>query len=143
MMDGEIHFIELASELHATGKLPMLAIDKLENLVRSVPTVELHNDRPAGRQVRRNALEHLARDGVLAAKTDAFIHLAYAIDNAHCAFAQIQLKVECDGDLTHAHRADDIAEAVDVTRLFRRAVSVVVMDVNNLQPPSVAMLLAD
>src|SRR6266536_2469100 len=142
-MGGEVHSIELASELHAAGKLPLLAMDKLENLVRSVPTVELHDHRPTCRQVRRNSFEYLARDGVLAAKTDAFIRLACAIDGAHCAFAQVQLKIECDGDLAHAHRADDIAEAVDVTRLFRRAIGVVVMDINDLQPPSIAMLLAD
>jgi hypothetical protein len=93
--------------------------------------------------VRRNALEHLARDGVLAAKTDALIRLACAIDGAHRAVAQIQLKVERHGDSPNAHRTDDIAEAVDITRLFGRAPGMVVMDVNDLQPPGVAMLFAD
>src|SRR6266508_3761632 len=115
-MGGEVHSIELASELHAAGKLPLLAMDKFE---------------------------HLARDGVLAAKTDALIRLACAIDGAHRAVAQIQLKVERDGDCAHAHRTNDIAEAVDITRLFGRAPGMVVMDVDDLQPPSVAMLFAD
>src|SRR6266540_300598 len=122
-MGGEVHSIELASELHAAGKLPLLAMDKLENLVRSVPTVELHDHRPALWQARRNSFEHLARDGVLAAKTDALIRLACATDGAH--------------------RTNDIAEAVDITRLFGRAPGMVVMDVDDLQPPSVAMLFAD
>src|SRR6266498_2613905 len=141
-MGGEVHSIELASELHAAGKLPLLAMDKLENLVRSVPTVELHDHRPALWQARRNSFEHLARDGVLAAKTDALIRLACAIDGAHRAVAQIQLKVERGGDLAHAHRADEIAEPIDVTRLLWRAARVVVMNVDDFDPPGSSILLA-
>src|SRR6266542_5359787 len=102
-MGGEVHSIELASELHAAGKLPLLAMDKLENLVRSVPTVELHDHRPTCRQVRRNSFEYLARDGVLAAKTDAFIRLACAIDGAHCAISQLHLHIARPGPLPDAH----------------------------------------
>src|SRR6266508_2258203 len=142
-MGGEAHSIELASEFHATGQLPLLAMDKLENFVRSVPTVELHHHCPAFWQVRRNSFEHLARDGVLAAKTDALVRLSHAIDGARRAVAQIQLEVERDGDFAHAHRTDDIAEAVDITLLFGRAPGMIVMDVNDLQSPGVAMLFAD
>jgi hypothetical protein len=111
--------------------------------IRSVPTVELPNHGPALRQERRDSFEHLAHDSVLAAKSDSLIRLTQAVDGAHCAFAQIPPKIECDGDLADSHRADNIAEAVDATRVFRRAIGMVVMNVNDLQPPGVTMLFAD
>jgi hypothetical protein len=36
-----------------------------------------------------------------------------------------------------------MAEAVDVTRMCRRATGVVVVNVNDLRPPGIAMFLAD
>jgi hypothetical protein len=51
----------------------------------------LRHHRPAFWQARRNSFEHLARDGVLAAKTYALIRLACAMH-----FADRVVKVEVD-----------------------------------------------
>jgi hypothetical protein len=42
--------IEIAIELHAAGDLPIPAVNKLEQFVGGIPTVELHDDSPALRQ---------------------------------------------------------------------------------------------
>src|SRR5262245_15386060 len=62
-------------------------MNKLEIFFRGVPTVELHDHLPIGRQQRRETLEHLANDGIFAAKRNSFVRFPFTVDGAQGARA--------------------------------------------------------
>src|SRR6266542_6494905 len=111
--------------------------------MRSIPTVELDDDLPIRRQVRRDAVQHRAHDVVLTLKTDPLVRRAPAIEGAQRPRAQVQTNIQSHDDLADTHRTSDITERFFITWALRRAVRMVVVPVYDFQAPGRVVLHAE
>jgi hypothetical protein len=91
--------IELAVVFETAGDVPALAADILDQLLGSVPTVELHKDDPTGGQQRAQRFQNTFGQAVLAAKGNALPGLALTVEASHGFGSQVQAQI--DGDDQH------------------------------------------
>jgi hypothetical protein len=95
----------------------------------------LHNHWPIWREQWCDSLQHLPCHRILAAKVQAIFQRPMPVDRAHRAPPQVQAHIQGHDNLAQAHRAGEITVTVLVALFARRALAMVVMEVNRFQPP--------